>query len=87
MIILYGSSLKLIYAISIKFIIIEFSKSMEKESPPKNEVRVTMKTRVASYEIRLQQTRERRRKAPKCLLMVAGRAIAKFIPRSMLIMG
>ena len=61
---------------------------MEKESPPKNEVRVTMKTRVASYLKSVYNKLEKdEEKHQNVVLMVAGRAIAKFIPRSMLIMG
>ena len=61
---------------------------MEKESPPKDEVRVTMKTRVASYLRSVYNTLEKyEEKYQNVVLMVAGRAIAKFVPRSMLIIG
>ena len=61
---------------------------MEKESPPKNEVRVTMKTRVVSYLRSVYNTLEKyEEKHQNVVLMVAGRTIAKFVPRSMLIMG
>ena len=60
---------------------------MEKECPPKNEVRVTMKTRVASSLRYVYKTLEKdEEKHQNVVSMDAGRAIAKLVPRSMLIM-
>ena len=60
---------------------------MEKESPPKNEVRVTMKARVASYLRYVYNTLEKEgEKHQNVALMTAVRAISKLVPRSMLIM-
>ena len=60
---------------------------MEKESPSKNEVRVTMKTRVASSLRYVYNTLGKdEEKHQNVALMAAGRAIAKLFPYSMLIM-
>jgi len=54
---------------------------MEKESPPKNEVRVTMKTRVASYLRYVYYTLEKDEgHFDKVILKAAGRAIARLVP-------
>ena len=54
---------------------------MEKESPPKNEVRVTMKTRVASYLRYVYHTLEKdEEKHQNVVLKAAGRAIARLVP-------
>ena len=52
-----------------------------KESPPKNEVRVTMKTRVASYLRYVYHTLEKdEEKYKEVVLKAAGRAIARLVP-------
>lgn len=53
----------------------------DKEGPPKNEVRVTMKTRVASYLRYVYHTLEKDEDHfQKVVLKAAGRAIARLVP-------